>query len=326
MIDEPISSCCPALGKMHRMTPKWLWHVQGQKVPICIHKTPGAKFSSISAQFCEKCTDFKMTSACSRSRVPIYLLHTLPELMPPFPESALNDSKWPWHVQRQKYQYACYIEPPPIFLSVSLHDWTVFELQANFVKSAPNDPKITLTYDSDVQKYPYANTPRGPNFHPFSYYTFYELHPFFPKVHRMNANDFDIFKFKNTNMNATYRPPRPKVLYVSTISHFQVTTYKLAKLVIIRTTKLPTNHENYHDMFQGKRTYCMYYQTNPKSWRHPNRNRLRSCWDALHVLRVSLCNGGEWRLTRFSWQGYWGNEPQRTYVYWGWCEEETAET
>ncbi len=94
----------------------------------------------------------KMTLTCSRSKIPTWMLHTpqTPKfpfvslynelflsngpifgkvqttcmfykppghifssmLRPKFWKSALNDPKWPWHVQDQKYQHACYIYPP----------------------------------------------------------------------------------------------------------------------------------------------------------------------------------------------------------------------
>ena len=64
------------------------------------------------------------------------------ELRPNFWKSAPNDPKWPWHVQGQKYQYACYIHPwGPNFRPCFTLRQAVFELRATFRKSAPNDPK-----------------------------------------------------------------------------------------------------------------------------------------------------------------------------------------
>ncbi len=55
-----------------------------------------------------------------------------------FRKNAGSDPKCPWHVQFQKYQYACYIHPDfRPFHSTMSH----FELQPCFQKSATKDPK-----------------------------------------------------------------------------------------------------------------------------------------------------------------------------------------
>ncbi len=77
-----------------------------------------------------------------------------------------------------------------------------------FRKSAPNDPKMTLTCSrSNVYIYLLHTSPR-PKFSSISLYNeqFSSYSPIFRKVHQMTSNDRDIFKVKNTNMNDGYNP------------------------------------------------------------------------------------------------------------------------
>ena len=88
----------------------------------------------VTAQFSEKCTEWpQMTLTCSRSKIPTCMLHTplRPKFSPfslydepflsygrNFRKSVPNNTTWLWHVQGQKYQYACNIHPPR---SISLY-------------------------------------------------------------------------------------------------------------------------------------------------------------------------------------------------------------
>ncbi len=79
---EPFLRYAPFSRKVHRMTSKWPWHVQGQRYTYAYNLHP-------------PCPSFR----------------PFLELCPPFQKSALNDPKWPWHVNGQKYHYAYYIHP-----------------------------------------------------------------------------------------------------------------------------------------------------------------------------------------------------------------------
>ncbi len=84
--------------------------------------------------------------------------------------------------------------------------WAVLELQPNFGKSAPNDPK--WFWHVQGQKYPYAycTHTRSPNFHPFRSTMghfrvtaqYWEKHTKWPK------NDLDMFKVKGTHIQSRY--------------------------------------------------------------------------------------------------------------------------
>ena len=134
----------PIFGKVHRMTPNDLDMFKVKNTNMHVTYTPEAQ---IFVRFALRWAVF--------------------ELRPYFRKSAPNDPKWPWHVQGQKYQHACYIHPwAQIFVRFALR-WAVFELRANFRKSAPNDPK--WPWHVQGQKYQHACYihPRGPNFRPF---------------------------------------------------------------------------------------------------------------------------------------------------------------
>ncbi len=149
---------------------KWPWHVQGQKYQhaFSIHPSdPNLILSLYDETFLSHGPIFRkvhrmtqMTLTCSKSKIPTCMLYTPPP--PPrgtnfcpfrstmscswvtrlFKKSAPNDLKWPWHVQGQKYQHACCKHPrgPNFFVRFALW-WAILDLQANFWKSAPNDPK-----------------------------------------------------------------------------------------------------------------------------------------------------------------------------------------
>ncbi len=77
---ESFSSCGPILWKVHQMTPKWPWNVQGQNTHMHIAYTIEAqiifRFAVWWAVF-ELWTSFvKCTKWPTRSKVPICILHT----------------------------------------------------------------------------------------------------------------------------------------------------------------------------------------------------------------------------------------------------------
>ncbi len=106
----------------------------------------------------------QMTLTCSRSKIPTCTLCTPPP--PPrgpsfcpffrsvmwcswvtwlFRKSGPNDPKWPWHVQGQKYQHACYeyrrgpnFRPFRIMMS---HFW----FRGHFLEKCTERPQMTLT-------------------------------------------------------------------------------------------------------------------------------------------------------------------------------------
>ncbi len=81
-------------------------------------------------------------------------------------EKCTERPKWPWHVQGQKYQHAANTPEAQTFVRFALW-WAIFDLQANFWKSAPNDPKWPWHFQS--QKYQHACYIhcQGPNLHQF---------------------------------------------------------------------------------------------------------------------------------------------------------------
>ncbi len=85
---------------------------------------------------------------------------TVFELRVNFVKSAPNDSKRPWHVQRQNYHYACYIHPPrPIFSSISLYD-------APFSSCAPFFGKVHRMTANDLHMLKVKTTQYACYIHP----------------------------------------------------------------------------------------------------------------------------------------------------------------
>ncbi len=80
-------------------------------------------------------------------------------------KSTPNDPTWPWHVQRQKYQHACYIHIRGPNFRLFHSTMSRFWIMANFWQSAPNDPKWHI----QGQKYQHACHihNRNPNFRLF---------------------------------------------------------------------------------------------------------------------------------------------------------------
>ncbi len=117
-----ILCCGPILRKMPQMTSKCPWQVQGQKYQYPCYTIPlRSKFSSISLY------DELFSSK--------WLVLRKVHWMTP---------KCPWYVQGQKYPYVYHIHAwGPIFVSFS-PQWSLFKLQSNFDKNAPNDSQIIL--------------------------------------------------------------------------------------------------------------------------------------------------------------------------------------
>ncbi len=78
----------PNLRKSTLNDPQRPWYVQDKNTNIHAKYTPEAQIF-----FCST------------------LGYSVFELQPDFWKNAANDSKWPWHLQGQKYQHACYICP-----------------------------------------------------------------------------------------------------------------------------------------------------------------------------------------------------------------------
>ncbi len=145
LYNEPFLSYGPIFGKVHRMTPNDLDIFKVKNTNMHVTYTLEAQIF-----------------------IHFALWWAVFELRPNFWKSVLNDPKWPWHVQGQKYQHACYIHPwTQIFVRFALQ-WAIFELRATFRKSALNDPKCPWhLHDQKYQHACYIH-PRGPNFRPFS--------------------------------------------------------------------------------------------------------------------------------------------------------------
>ncbi len=140
-----------------------------------------------------------------------------------FSESAPNDPKWPWHVQGQIYQHACFIHPQrPKFSSVWLYDEPFLSYGPIFW-NCTEWPQMTLTCSRLKIPACRLHTPPRPKLSSLSLYDepFLSYGPIFWKVHRMTPNDLDMCKVKNTNMHVIYIPHiRP---FRSTMSRFWVT-------------------------------------------------------------------------------------------------------
>ncbi len=115
--DEPFLSYGPIFAKVHRTT--------ANNLDIC-----KVKHTNMHATY--------TTEAQLFVRFP--LRWGVFELWPSFWKSAPNNPKWPWHVQGQKYQHACYI-PPEAQISVTFAlRWAVLEEIEIFL----NFPFVTM--------------------------------------------------------------------------------------------------------------------------------------------------------------------------------------
>ncbi len=93
LYDEPFLRYGPIFGKVHQMTQSDLDMFKINNNNLHVIFTPKAQ---IFVRFTLWWVVFKLRAN--------------------FRKSAPNDPKWPWHVQGQKYQHACYIRPRgPIF-------------------------------------------------------------------------------------------------------------------------------------------------------------------------------------------------------------------
>ncbi len=128
--------------------------------------------------FRKKCTEWpQMTLTCSKSKVHTCIPDASPMpkfsslslydetflVTPFFRKRALNDPKWPWHVQGKNTNMhaTCTLEVQ-IIVRFALKS-AVIQLRPKFGKSTPNDPNKDL----DMFTYAYTIHPWGPNFHPF---------------------------------------------------------------------------------------------------------------------------------------------------------------
>ena len=122
-------------------------------------------------------------------------------------KSALNDPKWPWHVQGQKYQHASYIHPWGQNFHPFALRWSVFELRKKFVTCTLNDQMTTNDLHMFKVKILICKLHTAPRptilfvllyNEPFSKYE-----PNLQKVCQMARNYLDMFKVKYTNMHTT---------------------------------------------------------------------------------------------------------------------------
>ncbi len=119
-----------------------------------------------------KNTNINSTCMLYTPKAQIFVLFALQwadfwKIWPNFRKSVLND-KWPWYVQGEKYQHACYIHPQgPNFHPFrstgcfQLHVWPNFRAPNNH-QSAPNNHQMILTCQHACYIYR-----QGPNFCPF---------------------------------------------------------------------------------------------------------------------------------------------------------------
>ncbi len=138
----------------------WPWHVQGQRYTWCIlHASLTPKLHSISLYdesfpkyrpFWDKCTEW--------------------------PQNDLDMLK-----VKNINMHAAYIPEAQTFVSFAL-PWAIFELQSNFGKNSPNDPKMTWHIQCQNTNMHTTYTPRGLTFHPFcSTMSRFQVRPKFEK-------------------------------------------------------------------------------------------------------------------------------------------------
>ncbi len=125
-----------------------------------------------------------------------------------FQKNALNDPKWPWHIQGQKYQHACYIHARGPNFCAFHYTMSRFLVTGQFLEKCTEWPQMTLTCSRSKIPIRMLDAPPRPKFLFVSLYNEPLLlyWPIFGKLHRMAPNDLDMFKVKNTNMHVTYIP------------------------------------------------------------------------------------------------------------------------
>ena len=122
LYDEPFLSYGPIFGKVHRMTPNDLDMFKVKNTNMHVTYTPEAQIFVL----------FALRSAVF-------------ELWRNFQKSAPNDHKWPWHVQGQKYQYACYIHPRGPCFCLFRSTMSCFRVTPLLSEKCTEWPQMTLT-------------------------------------------------------------------------------------------------------------------------------------------------------------------------------------
>ncbi len=112
----------PIFGKVHRMTPNHL----------DMFKVKNAKMNAT-------CTLEALSFVRFAVRWAIF------ELRPNFRKSALDDPKWPWHVQGQKWKHTCYIHQQGPNLRLFRSRMSSFCITAQFLEKCTQWPKMNLT-------------------------------------------------------------------------------------------------------------------------------------------------------------------------------------
>ncbi len=185
----------PKFGKSATNAPKWPWHVEGQKYQHACHlhtRAPNFRLLHCTMSrfwvmqiFWFGNVHFLTTNELNTLKVENtnmgvtytpgahifvrFALRSVLELARNFWKSAPNDTKWPWHIQGQKHQHACYIHPRGPNFHVSLL-MSRFWVKPNFWKSALNDPKVTLTCSRSKIPSCMVRTPTGHKFSSVSLY------------------------------------------------------------------------------------------------------------------------------------------------------------
>ncbi len=122
LYDEPFLSYGPIFGKVHRMTPNALDMFKVKNTKMHITNTPEAQIF-----------------------VRFDLRWAVLEIQRNFRKSAPNNPNWPWHVQSQKYQHACYIQPLGPNFRPFCSTRSGFWVAAQFSEKCTEWPQITLT-------------------------------------------------------------------------------------------------------------------------------------------------------------------------------------
>ncbi len=111
-----------------------------------------------------------------------------------FRKGAMNDPKWPWHVQGQKYQYACYVIHPEAQMLLGFADrWPTFELRP-FLLKCTEWPQMTLTCLRSKIPICVLHTPPKPKLSSVSMSRFRVAAQFCEKCIEWPQNCLDIFK------------------------------------------------------------------------------------------------------------------------------------
>ncbi len=159
-----------------------------------------------------------MTLKSSRSKLPTRMLHTprgpnfreFCSMMShflsysPIFRKVHQNAKWPWHIQGQKYQHACYTHTRGPNFRPFRSTMSRFWVMVQFSEKCTEWPKMTLTCSRSKIKTYMLHTPHEAQiFVSFALqWAVFE----FGKVQWMTPNDLDMFKVKNSNIHATSTP------------------------------------------------------------------------------------------------------------------------